>query len=195
MNNTVILLLTGGESKRFHSDKLVAELNSKRLIDHVIGTIIQSNLASKCYEVGRNYSDFHQIPKTIVNDPLTAIGIAWSYLKSISTITPKNALVLAGDTFNLTTEIVDFLYWFPGDFNVVPDDGHLQPLCARWSSMSLESAAKNHLARRNQRVRSALIGPTLTLYDTRWSLGQKGSPFEDIDTVEDLERLRGSSDK
>ncbi len=189
MTNTVLLLLTGGNSTRFGSDKMQAKIGAKTVIELVVDSINSAGVGSKCYEVGRGYSNFPRIPDTELNDPLAAIGTAWTKLSTnIDAPSPSihNALVIAGDSAWLDPNTIRYLFDFPGNFNVMPYDGNFQPLCARWSFRSLETAANTlSLKQKNKSVRSSITGPTIIIRDSAWLNDPSNSPFRDVDSQED----------
>lgn len=157
------------------------------MVDHVISVV--SSLGLKTYEAGPGYSDFSQIPNTEGSNPLRAIATAWSAMCESEVRAPRSLVVISGDLANIDADTLRFMIGFPGEFSVAPNDGSLQPLCARWASDALWRAVAIARNPKVSAVRVALGANLVTWRDSRWREPGVISPFFDVDTIEDLELL------
>ncbi|MDA8262990.1 MAG: NTP transferase domain-containing protein [Actinomycetota bacterium] len=181
------LLLTGGRSSRFPGDKLRAKLAGGTLVEHVVNALEDAGIMS--FEIGPGYTPLTRIEGTERRDPLTAVGAGWRGVANLLDRLPSAMLVVSGDLGNINSATLSFLARFPGTASVVPFDGSYQPLCARWSRAALDLAAQLGGGDRPHAVRAALDGGQVTWRDSRWASEGFPSPFFDVDTVQDLERL------
>ncbi len=181
------MLLTGGRSSRFPGDKLRAELDGRPLVEHVVDAIEKAGILA--FEIGPGYTPLPRIEGTERRNPLTAVGAGWRGVANLLHHAPSAMLVVSGDLGNIDSATLSFLARFPGAASVVPFDGSYQPLCARWSRAALDLAAQLGGGDRAHAVRAALDGGHVTWRDSRWVSEKVLSPFFDVDTVDDLERL------
>jgi molybdopterin-guanine dinucleotide biosynthesis protein A len=88
--------------------------------------------------------------------------------------------------------LLRFLADFPGETTVVPFvEGRAQPLCARYSPAALATAARlTETGERSMRSLLEAIPDVQWAGPRMWGGGVDASAFLDIDTAEDLERLR-----
>lgn len=164
---------------------------------------ILSKVTAPTFEVGPGRSGLTPVVEGQPGQgPLAAMAAGWDVLDAAGHHGP--VVVLACDLGLLTEEIVRFLAQWPGHHSVVPVvDGRPQPLCARWSTASLASAA-DHVATGERSLRPLLAGlltprsepgsdATKTLvefiHEDAWSRVADARSFEDFDTPADLERL------
>ena len=185
MQTCAILILSGGKSTRFGSDKLCALASGKRVIDHTTNAF--ATLKQSVFEAGRGYTTATLIDDTVGIDPLSAIARSWTTILTMKIEIPDSLMVISGDLPNLDSGTLIRLMEFPGTWSVVPDDGQLQPLCARWSTKALERSIELCEGTTGAvAVKRALNTGTVLLRDQSWSESGIISPFFDIDTVDDL---------
>ena len=185
MKTCAILILSGGKSTRFGSDKLGALALGKRVIDHTTNAF--AALTQSVFEAGRGYTTATLIDDTVGIDPLSAIARSWKTILTMKIKVPDSLMVVSGDLPNLDSETVVRLMEFPGTWSVVPDDGQPQPLCARWSTKALDRSIKLCEGTTGAvAVKRALNTGTVVLRDQSWRESGIISPFFDIDTVDDL---------
>lgn len=185
-----ILLLTGGHSRRFGGGaKLQAEIGEGvRVIDLVVANLSQVGLP--IFEAGIGLTELPKVQGTQFKSPL--VGVARGY-EAISTefgTSEISLLVVAGDMVALDAATLSTVGSFPSSRSVVPFDGSLQILGARWSRRSLEMAQFIAETHPSFSLRSALGEGAIVLDDRRWR--GDSSPFFDIDTYDDLRRFRSS---
>ncbi|KJF17758.1 molybdenum cofactor guanylyltransferase [Acidithrix ferrooxidans] len=182
------LLLSGGRSSRFGTDKLKANLGASRVIDFPIMAI--AHLGGVAYEAGRSYSNFPQVPETEDKSPLSAIAIAWIHIRARHNRDPMGLLVVAGDMPLLTPQVLRSIAYFPSSSNVIPYDGHRQILASRWSCRSLDLAIELSSIDPDIPTSKAIAGPTVILDNCKWRTSGLLSPFSDVDRPKDLKRIK-----
>lgn len=184
-NICVGLLLTGGYSTRFGSNKLLCPFGESNIISMTSQSLACTGITT--YEAGAGLTSFAQIPDTIGGGPLFAIAKAYTYLLAAKAITDRtHILVLAGDIPMVKPSTLKRLAQWPTQDSVVPlINSEEQYLIARWSPASLAKACE--LVSQGVSRASAAIDATPTMKVTYDSLGlQTEIEFYDIDTKEDL---------
>jgi molybdenum cofactor guanylyltransferase len=188
------LLLTGGASRRLGQDKATLEFRGERLVDRAARLLEAAT--SPAIEVGPGWSG---LPWTREDPPgtgpLAAMAAGALLLRRGGHRGP--ALVLAVDMPLVSGSLLALLARHPSSGCVVPVDGagFPQPLCARYSPAAL--AAAPGLSAAGCSSPMALLEHTdvTWLAPAAWE-AEAGSPsaFADIDTDEDLARMRSSVD-
>jgi molybdopterin-guanine dinucleotide biosynthesis protein A len=184
------ILLTGGASRRFGSDKAVAELHGEPLA--VRGARNLAAVADVVVEVGPGFTD---LPATREDPPgsgpltATAAGLVW--LAETGCAAP--AIVLATDLPHVTRELLELIARWPAspEAAVVPVAGGIrQPLCARYPA----SAAATALAVMDGGGRSmmALLDALaiVEVPESVWLPVAGAGAFADVDVPADLDRAR-----
>ncbi|MDA8196645.1 MAG: hypothetical protein M0019_05460 [Actinomycetota bacterium] len=182
-----VLLLTGGYSRRFANGmKLEAKVtDGNRVIDVVADNLSQVGLP--VFEAGLGMTDFNQITGTQFTSPLVALAKGFSVIAEALGDENISIMVLAGDMVALDPITITRVATFPSARSVVPFDGSLQVLGARWGHASLALARSMAMTHPKYSLRSALGEGVVILDDRRWRVR---SPFSDIDTFEDLEDFK-----
>ena len=109
------LILAAGEARRFGSQKLLAPLDGRPLVQHVIDAANASSLEDVALVVGASADDLvaHlDLGRTrLVTNPDPARGLASSLQAGLRTLDPRlhAALVLLGDVPGVTTALIDEL--------------------------------------------------------------------------------------
>lgn len=180
------ILLTGGNSRRFGSNKLLNKIG-----DDEIAQLAAATLTAACdqsFEAGIGLTSLPQIPDLYNEGPLRAISVAAIFLRENGFLDPsQSALILAGDMPLMQTATLKMLINWPGDKSVVPVI-HDQPqyLAARWSSRSLHKAVE--LVQLGVRKVRLALEDDATLwvnYDV-WE-NEHSYQFLDVDTKDDFE--------
>lgn len=182
------LLLTGGDSARFGSNKLLYPFGGTSIACMTATSLAQTGLDT--YEAGSGLTNFPQIPDTNGYGPLVAIATSYSYLISIKAITGKtHMMILAGDVPLITPSTIIKIAKWSTKSNVVPlINSKEQYLSARWSPASLTKACQ--LVSQGESRISKAIHDTPTEWVSYESLGLLSEmEFYDIDTREDLEMI------
>jgi molybdopterin-guanine dinucleotide biosynthesis protein A len=170
------------------TDKAALVIGGTRLCDRLARLLRE--VADPALEVGPGWTDLATVDEGPGREgPLAAVSAA------VPRLPPgAHALVVAVDMPAVTAAVLGAIAHHPFSGSVVPvdDEGHLQPLCARYSPAAL--AAAHALVRSGKRAMKALVdaAPSVTIGPELWpSLGEP-RPFSDIDTPEDLERVRSA---
>ena len=151
-----------------------------------------SAVADPSIEVGPGRSGltaFADEPPT--SGPLAAMAMGWRTLREIGH--QGAVIVLACDLREISVALLDFLARLPGEGTVVHVvNGRSQPLCARFSSTSLDICS-DLVADGRRSLHGLLEATTVTwLGQERWSTVTDERCFADIDTPKDLAHVTGS---
>lgn len=178
------ILLSGGRSRRFGSDKLKERIRGVEVAQMSARSLVE--VCPSSFEAGSELTELPQIPGTLGNGPLAAIATCFQYLKNRYPLQIAGAIVLAADMPFIRQSTLAILLNWPGQASLVPVvNGRAQYLAARWSRESLErSVSLVH----NERLR---VSEALNLPGTQWLSTDKWEKkdtvdFIDIDTREDL---------
>ncbi len=185
------LLLTGGASARMgrpKADLAVAGTTLARRVASVLGAVCPLVL-----EVGPGHTDLERVTEDPPGEgPLAALAAGAAGLLARGHGGP--ALAVACDLPLLSVELVRLLAEWSAPGSVVPVvAGRPQPLLARWSAAALATTPRR-LAAGERSLRGLLEGPDVTAIDEAdWGTFVAASEFCDVDTPEDLARLRATS--
>jgi molybdopterin-guanine dinucleotide biosynthesis protein A len=185
------LLLTGGAGRRMGRDKAELMVDGQRLADRAARVLAE--VAEPALEVGPGRTELESVREDPAGTgPLAALAAGSAALRDRGRTEP--VLVLAVDMPAVGPPLLRFLAGFPGDGSVVPFvGGRAQPLCARYSPEAMEIAER--LVAGGERSMRALLreardvqwaGPRM------WGGVAEERAFLDLDTPEDLERLRAA---
>jgi len=187
------ILLTGGASTRFGSDKSLIEIEGELLAAR-LGRLLGATTAA-AVEVGPGRSSLPALSEEPPgHGPLPALLTGWEALCAGAEGTSLDgALVLSCDLPRLDEHACRRLLSPPPDRSVVPVLGaRPQLLAARWSSTSLDAAA-DLLARapgRSLPVAALLAcGPVLFLHGPALGGTSGHDALSDADTPADFDRL------
>ena len=184
------VVLCGGASRRFGSDKTRALLDGRPLLDHVLAAL-PTDLPVVC--VGEERPTTRPVTWARESPPGggPAAGLAAGLvaLAALGTQGPPGLVVgLGGDmpyAGAAAAGLIDHLLAAPPDLDAVvarDGEGHLQPLLAAYRTTALRAALGDAPAGRSlMRVLDAL---------RIRSVDVAGLPTADVDTPEDLDRLR-----
>jgi molybdopterin-guanine dinucleotide biosynthesis protein A len=186
------LLLTGGASRRMGSDKALLEVDGHRLVDRAAAVL--RAVADPVIEVGPGWSGLAAVREDPPGSgPLAALGAGAAALRAAGH--DGQVLVLAVDMPRVSVELLRFLARRGGPETAVPRaDGHPQPMCARYGPDVL-AAVDERLAAGGQSLRDLLetlaaSGAVGWVEREEWEPVAGPDAFSDVDTPEDLRRLR-----
>jgi molybdopterin-guanine dinucleotide biosynthesis protein A len=182
------LLLTGGASRRMGTDKALLEVDGRRLAER--GASVLSAVCRPVLEVGPGVSGLPAVREDPPGEgPLAALGAG---LAELDRLGHAGAVVaLAVDMPFVGAGLLRLLAERPGPPTAVPvAGGQPQPLCARYGPGTL--AAVVRLLDAGERSLRALLGAVEVgwVQPDEWEPAGGPDAFRDLDTPEDLARLR-----
>jgi molybdenum cofactor guanylyltransferase len=186
------LLLTGGASRRMGTDKALIEVDGQRLVDRAAAVL--RAVADPVVEVGPGWSGLPAVREDPPGSgPLAALSAGAAALRAAGHDGP--VLVLAVDMPRVSVELLQLLAGRAGVATAVPRaDGHPQPMCARYGPDVL-AAVDERLAAGGRSLRDlletlAVAGAVSWVERQEWEPVAGPDAFSDVDTPEDLRRLR-----
>ena len=186
------LLLTGGASRRMGEDKALIEVGGRRLVDHAVALL--TAVADPAIEVGPGWSSLPAVREDPPGSgPLAALSAGAAALRAAGH--DGSVLVLAVDMPRVGVELLRFLAGRVGTATAVPRaGGHPQPMCARYGPDVL-AAVDERLAAGGRSLRDLLetlapSGAVSWVEPEEWEPVAGPEAFADVDTPEDLRRLR-----
>lgn len=181
------LLLTGGRSRRFGSDKALLPVDGVPIAVR-LGRVLAAALDGPVLEVGPGRSELPAVVEDRPGDgPLVALAAGAAALRARHH--HGAAVVLACDLPRAHEGLVRWLARQAG--TAVPMvEGRLQSLCARYDAdaLALASVLVGEGARALRAVLDAV--PVTVLTEDDWRPVAEPDDFADIDTPADAERLR-----
>jgi molybdopterin-guanine dinucleotide biosynthesis protein A len=179
------------------TDKALLEFGGQRLVERAAAVLVA--VAQPVMEVGPGWSDLPAVREDPAGGgPLAALGAGAAALRSAGHGGP--VLVLAVDMPGVGVELLRLLAERPGPATAVPRaGGHPQPLCARYGPEAL--AAIDGLLAAGERSLRALLATVDSggsgggigigwVEPEEWEPVAGPTAFSDVDTPEDLRRLR-----
>jgi molybdenum cofactor guanylyltransferase len=170
-------------------DKTELVVDGERLADRA-GRVL-AEVAEPALEVGPGRTELEAVlEEPAGTGPLAALAAGSAALRERGRTGP--VLVLAVDMPAVGPPLLRFLAGFPGDGSVVPFvGGRAQPLCARYSPGAMGIAER--LVAGGERSMRALLreaGDVQWAGPRMWGGVADEQAFLDLDTPEDLQRLR-----
>ena len=196
MSTSTAIILAGGLSQRFGSDKALAELGGRPLIQYVtdvvtrlvdetiivVGTSEQESLLSRLYK-GRSTMIMDTVKE---KSPLVGASIGFERAHgTVSLLLPCDAPLLSGD-------VLSFLLGISPSYNaVIPrwPNGNIEPIHATYNTGTANAAAKEALRNNELRMYDAIKRLRNVLYvstDILRQLDPNLHTFMNINTREDL---------
>ncbi len=168
------VLLTGGSSTRMGRDKATLVVRGETLAAR--GARVLAAVCAPVVEVGRGVTALPAVREEPPGaGPLAALRAGAAAVGSLPVV------VLACDLPNICEGIVRMLAEWPGTGTVVPVvDGRAQYACARYGVIDTSASALRDLVDE----RAQLID------ETTWRAYGPPDSFDDVDTPDDLRRLR-----
>jgi molybdopterin-guanine dinucleotide biosynthesis protein A len=148
---------------------------------------VLASVCSPVLEVGPGYTDLE-----VVREEPTGQGPLAAFVAGSARL-PAGVpvLMVACDLPDLDPTLLRILVEHPGDGGVVPEsEGRLQTLCARFG-VDARAAAPELLAAGERSLRALLEASTYeVLLEDAWSRTVTAATLRDVDTPEDLARVR-----
>ncbi len=183
------VLLTGGTSRRLGVDKASVVVHGQRLADHAAGVL--APVCTRVVEVGPGITDLPACREEPPGSgPLAALVAGATALGADAA---RGVMLLACDLPAVEEPLVELIARWPGASTVVPvADGRPQLVCARYGPDAL-AAAVGALAAGERSLRQLLdrVGHQL-LEQSAWGAVAPPDAFADVDTPDDLARIRGA---
>ena len=180
------ILLTGGASRRMGHDKPQLVIEGTTLARRT-GALLRL-VTEAAVEVGPGHSGLvATLEEPAGNGPLAAIAAGRRRLREMGSV--GAALVVACDLPFLSEKLLRFLADCDAPGTVLPVvEGHVQPLCARWSPRDLDAASE--LVARGVRSLQHLnvLSDVTLLKESDWENVASAETFRDVDSPEDLAR-------
>ena len=177
------VLLTGGASRRFGSDKARVVVNGETLAAR--SARVLSAVCDPVIEVGPGLSGLPAVREDPPGaGPLVALLAGAGALGD-----PRAVVLLACDLPNVSAPLLRLLVDWPGSGTVIPVvDGRFQYACARYGGAAFDEA---YAALRNGDTSLRAISGSDCEYLSEAEWGEVATPstFADVDTPEDLRRL------
>jgi molybdopterin-guanine dinucleotide biosynthesis protein A len=178
------------------TDKAFIEVGGRRLIDRAVAVL--TAVADPVIEVGPGWSGLPAVREDPPGSgPLAALSAGATGLRRSGHLGP--VLVLAVDMPSVTIELLRFLARRPGPETAVPRaGGYPQPMCARYGPLVL-AAVDERLAAGGRSLRDLLeamvaSGEVGWVEPEEWGEVVGPEAFADVDTPEDLQRLREAAE-
>jgi molybdenum cofactor guanylyltransferase len=182
------LLLTGGASRRMGTDKALLEIDGRRLAERAASAL--TAVCDPVLEVGPGVSGLPAVREDPPGEgPLAALGAGLAELDRLGHTGP--VVALAVDMPFVGAGLLRLLAERPGPSTAVPvAGGQPQPLCARYGPETLAIVVR--LLRAGERSLRALLAAVEVAWvqPAEWEPAGGPDAFRDLDTPEDLARLR-----
>jgi molybdopterin-guanine dinucleotide biosynthesis protein A len=190
------IVLAGGRSSRFGSDKLEARIDGRRIIDRAVGAL--APLVSEIVIVSepgvtRAPPEATGRPIRIVEDPAPFGGPLVALLAGLEAASEPLVVVVGGDMPSLVPEVLSLLIarlvHEPGrDAVVLASRGRPAPLPAALRTGAATDLARRLIADGEQRLRTVTQRlATVELDEAEWrALDPSGETLRDVDRPEDL---------
>lgn len=182
------ILLTGGASRRLGTDKATIVFDGETLAARA-GRVL-STVCDPVVEVGPGVSGLRAVREEPAGSgPLAALVAGADAIGADAPL-----LLLACDMPFVDVALLELLATWPGEGTVVPVAGErVQYTCARYGAATLDRA-RTELAAGGRALKQVVDDTSASLVDeTQWRAVAPPHAFVDVDTPEDLARLRAQS--
>jgi molybdenum cofactor guanylyltransferase len=189
------VLLTGGASRRMHTDKASIVWRGETLAARA-GRVL-AEVCTPVLEVGSGVSGLPSVREDPPGSgPLAALVAGARAIRSMGRSTGGSTggsrgpiLLLACDLPFVEAPVLRLVTGQPGSGSVVPRvAGRLQFACARYGPDAIERA-ELALAAGERSLRAVVEGNCAEVTEAEWARVGPANSFADVDTPEDLRRL------
>lgn len=186
------LLLTGGASRRMGSDKATLVVGGERLVDRAARVL--SAVCHPVLEVGPGVS-----PLVAVREDPPGAGPLAAFVAGCHALAERghhgSVLLLAVDLPAVTVPLLELLARWDGDGTVVPVAGGRRQLCCARYGADARAVASRLLGAGERSLHALAEGvPVDEVDESVWQAVAGPSALADVDTPEDLARLRRPED-
>lgn len=187
VDRCVAVVLAGGASRRFGSDKLAAPIGDLTVLASTVGSV--APLVDEVVVIGPWAPEgiTHVVEPERFQGPLAALAYA------LTQVSAAHVLVVGGDHPHVSPALLELLWSrrHEGDAVVPVVAGRSQPLVACYSTTIVDTATR--LLAGGERRMTALLEQVavVAIADDQWrAVDPSGRSFRDVDTVDDLRGLQ-----
>ncbi|WGI17096.1 molybdenum cofactor guanylyltransferase [Methanonatronarchaeum sp. AMET-Sl] len=191
------VILAGGNSTRFGSDKALHKLNDKIMIRHVAEKL--SKITDKIVTVSKDEAQgeiiMTKVPEIdeITYDPIKDYGPVAGIFAGLQTIDHGKTVIVGCDMPYLNTEVIKHLYQEAEEYDasvVKTIDGHIEFLPTVIKANPGQKATKKALREADRRILNVLerIKVNYIDLDIIKQIDPDLKTFKDINQIEDIEK-------
>ena len=192
------IILAGGKSTRINTNKSMAQIGNKKMIEHVLDNV--SGIVDEVIVVAGDLGQRGKISTVIceaslTHDPIVGYGPVAGILAGLQSAKGEYVMVVACDMPFVNPDVVDFLFSLADGYDaVVPrwSDGNIEPLHAIYKRNSTIKACERAIEKDDRRIISPLNALSRVRYvsiDKIKEIDPELRTFINVNTTEDLERI------
>jgi molybdopterin-guanine dinucleotide biosynthesis protein A len=191
MNDVSGFVAAGGLSSRMGGDKAWLQLDGRPMIQRVIDTL---TAVASPISIIANTGPYETLGLPVYRDANLGVGPLEAIRVALATARSQRVIVLACDLPLVRPSLFEFLLSLPGEYQaIVPvgPDGHLETLCAVYSTKAVQTVSTLiSEGRRMVRLLYERIETRRVEFEEFCSLAGSETFFENVNTPEDYERVR-----
>ncbi len=192
------IILAGGKSTRINTNKSMAQIGNKRMIEHVLGNV--SGIVDEVLVVAGDIGQREEISTAIcgarlTHDSILGYGPVAGILAGLQGSKGEYVLVVACDMPFVNPDVVDFLFSLADGYDaVVPkwSNGQIEPLHAIYKRNSTIKACESAIQKDDRRI----VSPLNVLSKVRYvsiekikEIDPELKTFINVNTIKDLEKI------
>ncbi len=192
------IILAGGKSTRINTNKPMAQIGNKKMIEHVLENV--SGIVDEVLVVAGDIGQREKISTVIcgarlTHDSVLGYGPVAGILAGLQCAQGDYAMVVACDMPFVNPDVVDFLFSLAEGYDaVVPiwSDGNIEPLHAIYKRKSTIEACEGAIQKNDRRI----ISPLKALSRVRYvsiekikEIDPELRTFINVNTMADLEGI------
>jgi molybdopterin-guanine dinucleotide biosynthesis protein A len=192
------IILAGGKSTRINTNKSMAQIGNKKMIEHVLDNV--SGIVDEVLVVAGDLGQREKISTVIceaslTHDHIVGYGPVAGILAGLQSAKGEYVMVVACDMPFVNPDVVDFLFSLSDGYDaVVPrwSDGNIEPLHAIYKRNSTIKACESAIEKDDRRIISPLNALSRVRYvsiEKIKEIDPKLRTFINVNTTEDLERM------
>lgn len=192
------IILAGGKSTRINTNKSMAQIGNKKMIEHVLDNV--SGIVDEVIVVAGDLGQKETISTVICGASLTydsiiGYGPVAGILAGLQCAKGEYAMVIACDIPFVNPDVVDFLFSLAEGYDaVVPRwlDGNIEPLHAIYKRNSTIKACESAIEKDDRRIISPLNALSRVRYvsiEKIKEIDPELRTFINVNTPSDLERM------
>ena len=192
------IILAGGKSTRINTNKSMAHIGDKKMIEHVLDNV--SGIVDEVLVVAGDLVQREKISTVIcgagiTHDSIIGYGPVAGILAGLQSAKGEYAMVVACDMPFVNPDVVDFLFSLAYGYDaVVPkwSDGNIEPLHAIYKRNSTIKACESAIEKDDRRIISPLNALSRVRYvsiEKIKEIDPELKTFINVNTRGDLERI------